>query len=139
MTTIRTALAAAALAASIGAGHAQEALMTGDASAGEGVFRRCQACHAVGEGAVNKVGPQLNELFGRVPAGLEDYAYSGAMEEYGENHVWDVATLAEYLRAPRKVVRGTKMAFAGLRKDEDIADVLAYLAQFDPEGMETGQ
>ncbi|MCP1199034.1 cytochrome c family protein [Notoacmeibacter sp. MSK16QG-6] len=113
--------------------------LTGDAAAGEKVFNRCKACHAVGEGAKNKVGPELNDLFGRKPGSHEDFKYSDAMIAYGEDKVWDVEHLTAYLAAPRKVVKGTKMAFAGLKKEEQIADVLAYLATFDPDGAKTGE
>lgn len=111
----------------------------GDPATGEKVFRQCMACHAVGEGAANKIGPELNELFGRVPGSLPDFQYSDAMVEYGKDKVWTAALLDEYLAAPRKVVPGTKMAYPGLRKEDDRAHVIAYLAQFDPEGAEVAQ
>lgn len=108
----------------------------GDPAAGEKVFNSCKACHAIGEGAANRVGPQLNNIFGRVPGSLGDYRYSDAMLEFGKSHVWNPATLAQYFAAPRQVVPGTKMAFAGLKNEKQIADVLSYLAQFDPQGTE---
>lgn len=120
-----------ALLASAGAASAQEDLT----AAGEKVFRKCLACHAVGEGAAHKVGPHLNALFGRKPGSLPDYNYSEAMIAFGQDKVWDEATLTPFLRDPRGTVKGTKMAFVGLKKDEDIQAVLAYLATFDPEGM----
>jgi cytochrome c2 len=126
-------LAAFALLASAGAANAQEDLV----AAGEKVFRKCQACHAAGEGAANKVGPQLNALFGRKPGSLPDYKYSEAMIAFGQDKVWDEATLTPYLHNPRGVVKGTKMAFPGLKKDEEVQAVLAYLATFDPEGRAT--
>ncbi|BDW88947.1 c-type cytochrome [Thalassospira tepidiphila] len=102
-----------------------------DADAGEKVFRKCAACHAVGEGAKNKVGPELNEIFGRVAGALEDFKYSKAMTKAGEEGlVWDHDSLTEYLAKPRDYVKGTKMAFAGLKKDDEIANVIAYLATF---------
>ena len=126
-------VAVAALATCLaGPALAQE----GDAAAGEQVFRKCQACHAVGENATNKVGPQLNDLFGRQPGAMPDYSYSKAMKEFGEGKVWNAELLADYLHAPRNVVKGTKMAFPGLRKDEEVADVIAYLAQYDEGGMD---
>jgi cytochrome c len=104
-----------------------------DVDAGANVFKRCAACHAVGEGAKNKVGPELNGLFGRVAGSHPDYSYSKAMIEAGQNGlVWDSATLTTYLRKPREQVPGTKMSFAGLGKDEEIANVIAYLATFSP-------
>ena len=100
-----------------------------DAAAGANVFKRCMSCHAVGEGAKNKVGPQLNDLFGRVAGSLPDYKYSNAMIEVGQNGlVWTPATLSPYLHKPKEQVPGTKMAFAGLPKAEDRANLVAYLA-----------
>ena len=103
-----------------------------EVAAGEKVFKKCKACHAVGEGAKNKVGPQLNDLFGRVPGSIEGYKYSKAMAAFGEDgKVWDEEILTTYLAAPKKVVKGTKMAFAGLKKPDDIANILEYLETFD--------
>ena len=130
---VRGFLIAFTLFAGAGAAAAQDDLVAN----GEKVFRKCQACHAAGEGAKNKVGPVLNDLFGRKPGSLPDYKYSEAMIAFGQDHVWDEATLTTYLHDPRGVVKGTKMVFPGLKKDEDIQAVLAYLATFDPEGMAT--
>lgn len=110
-----------------------------DVEAGANVFKRCAACHAVGEGAKHKVGPELNELFGRVAGSLPDYRYSKPMMEAGQNGlVWDTATLTTYLRKPREQVPGTKMSFAGLGKDEEIANVIEYLATFSPNYVAPG-
>lgn len=109
---------------------------------GEGLFRRCAACHAIGEGAVNRVGPQLNRVYGRVAGSLEDFEYSDAMTAAGEaGMVWDEAQLTGFLANPREHVPGTKMAFAGLRKEEDIAAVIAYLRDAGgvAEGFEEGE
>ena len=101
-------------------------------AAGEKVFKKCKACHAVGEGAKNKVGPQLNNLFGRVPGMGDDYRYSKAMVAYGEDgKVWDDELLTAFLAAPKKAVKGTKMGFRGLKKADDIANILEYLKTFD--------
>ena len=101
-------------------------------AAGEKVFKKCKACHAVGEGAKNKVGPELNELFGRVPGSTEGYKYSKAMAAYGEDgKMWDDELLTAYLAAPKKVVKGTKMAYGGLKKEDDIANLIEYLKTFD--------
>ena len=103
-------------------------------AAGEKVFKKCKACHAVGESAKNKVGPQLNDLFGRVPGSIEGYKYSKAMVAYGEDgKVWDEEILAAYLAGPKKLVKGTKMSFSGLKKPDDIANILEYLETFDPD------
>ena len=99
----------------------------GDAAKGEKVFTKCKACHEVEKG-VNKVGPTLKGVVGRKAASIADYKYSEAMIAKGaEGVVWDEATLAAYLPDPKAFVPKTKMAFAGLKKPEDVADVIAYL------------
>jgi cytochrome c len=101
-----------------------------DAAAGEKVFAKCKACH-VPDTDQNKIGPSLKGVIGRTAGTLEGYKYSPAMVEAGKGGmVWDDATLTEYLKSPKAVVKGTKMAFAGLKKDEDLANVIAYLKQF---------
>jgi len=101
----------------------------GDAANGEKVFRKCKACHAVEEGK-NKVGPSLHKIVGRTAGTVDGFKYSNAMQAYGAaGNMWDEATLDAYLEAPKKVVDGTKMAFAGLKKPEERADVIAYLKQ----------
>ncbi|WP_159966618.1 c-type cytochrome [Profundibacterium mesophilum] len=110
--------------------------ITGDADEGEKVFRKCKACHAVGEDARNKVGPHLNGVVGRAAGSVEDYTYSSAlMEKAEEGLIWTPEELAAFLENPRDYLPGTKMSFAGLRKQEDRDDVIAYLAQFDMDGM----
>src|SRR5262245_59012727 len=104
----------------------------GDPKAGAQVFKKCQACHAVGEGAKNKVGPELNGLFGRPAGSVPDYNYSDANMNSGI--VWTEEVFAEYIKNPRGYLPGTAMAFAGLKKDKDIEDVTAYLAQFNADG-----
>lgn len=102
-----------------------------DIDAGKKVFAKCAACHAVGETAKHKVGPVLNDVVGRKAGAAEGYSYSPAMAKAGEGGlVWDDPTLHAYLAKPKDVVKGTKMTFAGLKKDEDIANVIAYLATF---------
>jgi len=113
--------------ASLGAAYAQ------DADAGEKVFAKCRPCHMIGEGARNSVGPNLNGIVGRHSGSVADYSYSDANKESGI--VWDVANLKEYLKNPKAKVPGTKMIFAGLAKDEDIDNLIAYLSQFDASGV----
>lgn len=104
-----------------------------DVGAGANVFKRCGACHAIGEGAKHKIGPELNELFGRVAGSIPDYNYSKAMIEAGQNGlVWDPVTLAPYLHKPKEHVPGTKMSFPGLGNEKDIINLIAYLATFSP-------
>jgi cytochrome c len=110
----------AAMILSASAAHA------GDATAGAVVFRKCQSCHSATTPG-NRVGPSLMNLIGRPIATAENYSYSQAMTAFGAGKVWDEATLTEYLAAPRDRVPGTRMAFAGLKKPEDIANVIAYI------------
>ena len=104
-----------------------------DVGAGANVFKRCGACHSIGEGAKHKIGPELNELFGRVAGSIPDYNYSKAMIEAGQNGlVWNPVTLAPYLHKPKEHVPGTKMSFPGLGNEKDINNLIAYLATFSP-------
>lgn len=124
-----TALVAALPAMALADGHA-----AGDAAKGERVFRKCKACHAVGEGAENKVGPALNGIIGRQMASVEGFSYSNALEERGAaGDAWTAEEMAAFLEKPRKYLPGTKMSFAGLRKEDDRANVIAYLAGFAAE------
>lgn len=101
---------------------------------GAELFKQCVACHAVGEGAVSPVGPVLNHVFGRTAGTLEGFAYSDAMKAKGQSEqlIWDEKSLYIYLAGPERYVPGTSMGFAGLRKEKEIKDVLAYLIQFSP-------
>ncbi len=123
-------LASAALAAafSVFAGTA----LAQSVEQGEAVFRKCAACHATGEGAVNKVGPVLNGVVGRPAGTYEGYSYSAANKSSGL--IWDEDTLRTYLQSPQAKVPGTKMSFAGLQKSSDIESVILYLKQFDASG-----
>ena len=106
--------------------------ITGDAEAGAKVFRKCKACHEVGEAATSKAGPVLNNILGRAAGAIEGFKYSSALMEKAsaEALVWDVETLEAFLTKPKTFIKGTKMSFAGLRKDKDRANVIAYLAGF---------
>ena len=106
---------------------ATPAFADGDAAAGEKAFIKCKACHENEQG-VNKIGPTLKGIVGRKGASVEGYAYSdGAKAKSAEGLVWDEATLAAYLPDPKAYVPGTKMAFAGLKNPQEVADVIAYL------------
>ena len=98
--------------------------MAGDAVKGQKLFKRCKACHYVDK-EKHKTGPHLVAVISRSAGSLDDYKYSKPMKASGL--VWDEETLAAYLKAPKKFVKGTKMAFAGLKKDRDVADIIAYL------------
>ncbi|RWA75606.1 cytochrome c family protein [Mesorhizobium sp. M1C.F.Ca.ET.193.01.1.1] len=101
-----------------------------DAAAGEKVFTKCKVCH-VADKDQNKVGPSLNGVIGRTAGTHPDFSYSAAMIAAGKSGVkWDEATLTTYLHDPKAMVKGTKMAFPGLKSDQDIANVIAYLKQF---------
>jgi cytochrome c len=101
-----------------------------DAAAGEKVFAKCKICH-IADQDQNKIGPSLNGVIGRTAGTHPGYSYSQAMVAAGKSGVkWDVPTLTTYLHNPKAMVKGTKMAFPGLTKDEDIANVIAYLKQF---------
>ncbi|MER9901201.1 cytochrome c family protein [Mesorhizobium sp. M0130] len=126
---------ATAILTAVGSAHAQDT-SSGNAEAGAVVFKRCMACHKVGLEAKNGVGPVLNGVVGRAAGEYPDYSYSSANKNSGLT--WDEPTLTTYLRAPRKLVPGTKMAFAGLSKDQEIADVIAYLKQFNAQGQKVG-
>ncbi len=98
---------------------------------GESLFRQCQACHQVGEGAKNRTGPHLNGVIGRAAGDVEDFRYSKAMDEAGEaGLVWDAVSLSEFLADPRGYLKGTKMTFRGLPEDE-IPAMLAYLGSLN--------
>ncbi len=101
-------------------------------AAGEQVFKQCKACHQVGEGAKNRVGPILNGIVGGAAGAVEGFRYSKAMAEAGEGGlVWDHEALAGYLADPRGYLPKNKMTFRGLKKAEDIDAVIAYLASFE--------
>jgi cytochrome c len=103
-----------------------------DADAGAQVFAKCRVCHQVGETAKIGVGPVLNGVVGRKAGSYPGYTYSAANKESGIT--WDEPTLKEYLKNPRAKVPGTKMIFPGLKDDQDISNVIAYLKQFAPDG-----
>ncbi|HRK19511.1 MAG TPA: cytochrome c family protein [Hyphomicrobiaceae bacterium] len=99
-----------------------------DAAAGEDVFKKCKACHDIGEGAKNKVGPQLNGILGRKSGTVEGFNYSDANKAAGEKGlVWTEAELDKYLLDPRAYMPGNKMAFAGLKDEQDRKDLIAYI------------
>jgi cytochrome c len=117
--------------------NAQSVVLTGRPDVGANVFKKCMACHQLGPDARNSVGPALNGVVGRSAGAFPGYPYSSATKSSGL--VWDESTLTRYLRAPRAVVPNTKMAFVGLSKDQDIADVIAHLKRFDANGNKTSQ
>ncbi|QFS96001.1 Cytochrome c-554 precursor [Labrenzia sp. THAF191b] len=111
-----------------------QASAEGDPAKGEKVFKKCAACHAVGPEAKNKVGPELNGIVGRAWGAVDGYKYSANLLEMADGKVWDEETLGVYLTKPKDLIPKGKMAFAGLKKEDDRADVIAYLNQFNEDG-----
>jgi cytochrome c len=114
------------LVASSGAAIAQ------DVSAGEASFKKCMACHSIGEGAKNKIGPELNGLDGRKAGTVEGFSYSDANKNSGIT--WSEAQFKEYIKDPKAKVPGTKMMFAGIKNEKEVNDVWAYISQFKADG-----
>src|SRR5947209_16991896 len=124
---IRSGMAAAGLlVASFSAAAAQ------DLAAGEQSFKKCLPCHSVGEGAKNKVGPELNGLDARHSGSVPDYNYTDANKNSGI--VWSEATFKEYITDPRAKIPGTKMVFAGIKNEQERTNLWAYLKQFNADG-----
>lgn len=119
-------VAIVALIASVGGAAAQ------DVTKGEHDFNLCRPCHAIGPDAVNMLGPELNGLDGRHSGSVTGYPYSDANKSSGI--VWNKATFAQYIKDPQKMVPGTKMFFAGIKDDQEIADLWAYISQYDADG-----
>jgi cytochrome c len=123
---MKAMLLAAALAAMAQTAQAQ------DLAAGEQSFKKCLPCHAVGEGARNKVGPVLNGLDGRHSGTVEGYSYSDANKNSGIT--WDEAVFKDYIKDPRAKIPSTKMIFPGIKNEKEAGDLWAYLKQFDAAG-----
>jgi cytochrome c len=124
---LKTLIAAAALGAAFaGATSAQ------DVEKGATAFKKCAICHKIGPGATNLVGPELNGLDGRHSGSVAGFSYSDANKNSGI--VWNEQTFAEYIKDPRAKIPGTKMIFAGIKNEQEIKDLWAYLKQFDAEG-----
>jgi cytochrome c len=102
-----------------------------DVTAGEKTFNVCRACHEIGDGAKNEVGPALNGVVGRKSGSYPGYNYSDANKNSGL--IWDEATLQEYFKNPKAKVPGTKMPFPGLKGDDDIVNVIAFLKHYGSE------
>lgn len=115
------------LAAAVAGGSGTAFAADCDLALGEKAFRKCKACHKLEEGA-NGVGPSLFGIVGRTVASVEGFKYSNGMTEYAaDGKVWDEAHLQAFLTKPKDEVKGTKMSFAGVRKDEERAALICYL------------
>jgi cytochrome c len=123
----RAVLAAIAFVASTAAASAQ------DVAAGEQSFKKCLPCHSVGEGAKNKVGPELNGLDGRKAGTAEGFNYTEANKN--SDLTWNESVFKDYIKDPRAKIPGTKMVFAGIKNEQEVNDLWAYLRQFGPNGQ----
>jgi cytochrome c len=103
-----------------------------DAAAGENSFKKCLACHSIGDGAKNKVGPVLNGLDGRKSGSIEGFNYSDANKNSGIT--WNKDLFLEYITDPKAKIPGTKMVFAGIKNEKERNDLWAYISQFDKDG-----
>jgi cytochrome c len=111
---------------------ATSAAFAQDVAAGKSSFNKCLACHAIGEGAKNKVGPELNGLDGRKSGTVPDYSYSDANKNSGIT--WNEAEFKDYIKDPKAKIPGTKMSFAGIKNEKEVNDLWAFISQYDKDG-----
>jgi len=111
---------------------AASAALAQDAAAGKTSFNKCMACHSIGDGAKNKVGPELNGLDGRKSGTADGYSYSDANKNSGIT--WSEAQFKEYIKDPKAKIPGTKMAFAGIKNEQEVNNLWAFLSQYDKGG-----
>ncbi|HEU0150813.1 MAG TPA: cytochrome c-550 CycA [Bradyrhizobium sp.] len=116
----------------IAASSLASAALAQDAAAGKASFNKCLPCHSIGEGAKNKVGPELNGLDGRKSGTAPDYNYSDANKNSGIT--WNEAEFKVYIKDPKAKIPGTKMTFAGIKNENEINNLWAYVSSFDKDG-----
>jgi len=116
----------------IASSAANTAALAQDVAAGKTSFNKCMICHSIGEGAKNKIGPELNGLDGRKSGTAPDYSYSDANKNSGIT--WNEAEFKEYIRDPKAKIPGTKMIFAGIKNDKEVNDLWAFISQYDKDG-----
>jgi cytochrome c len=116
----------------IASSAAASAALAQDVAAGKTSFNKCMVCHAIGPGAKNKVGPELNGLDGRKAATAPGYSYSDADKNSGIT--WNEAEFKDYIKDPKAKIPGTRMAFAGIKNEKEINDLWAFIAQYDKDG-----
>ena len=116
----------------IAAATASSGALAQDADAGKSSYNKCRACHDIGEGAKNKVGPVLNGLNGRKSGSVEGYSYSDANKNSGIT--WNKEVFLEYIKDPKAKIPGTKMVFAGIKNETEANNLWTYLASFDKDG-----
>jgi cytochrome c len=121
-----------ALVAALGIVIFTGAALAQDAAEGEKSFRKCAPCHSIGPDAANKVGPELNGLDGRTAGAVAGFNYSDANK--GSGITWNEAVFKEYIKDPRAKVPGTKMVFAGIKSQNEVDNLWAYVSQFDKDG-----
>ena len=102
-------------------------MVLGDIASGEKIFKKCAACHSINKGGKNKIGPALYNVVGRAVGGVNDYKYSKTLASYGKE--WTFEELNGFLTKPSSYLKGTKMSYAGLRKEKDRASIIKYLNQ----------
>lgn len=127
----RNAELLAALLLAIGFGQTVQADELGDVAAGESLYRQCKSCHQVGSGAVHRIGPHLNGIFGRQAGSHEDFRYSKGLQDAGGNGLeWHADTLDAFIENPRALATGTRMSFRGISDPTDRMNLIAYLRTF---------
>ena len=124
---LRISIAAAALIMAFTGGASAQ-----DVEKGATAFKKCAICHKIGPGATNLVGPELNGLDGRHSGSVAGFSYSDANKNSGI--VWDEAQFKDYIKDPRAKIPGTKMIFAGIKNEQEVNDLWAYVSQFNADG-----